>query len=121
MNVYGVTNAMGSTLTKTEIDDILKDLGISEEAIKDGSSSAIEKDAETNKIDLTQLTYLAKEQGASELNGADPKEDFEKELTSLGVPTDVIFQGKSAVEAYAATNGIQLPTPPAGASFRYVA
>jgi len=121
MNVYGVTNAMGETLSKLEIDEMLQDLGISEEAIKDGTSSAIEQDAELNKIDLKQLTYLAQEIGASELTGTDPQKDFNKELATLGVPADVIYQGKSAVDAYAAKNGIKLPAAPSGAGFRFVA
>ena len=121
MNVYGVTNSMGETLSKIEIDEMLQDLGISEAAIKDGSSSAIEKDAEVNKIDLRELTDLAKKEGSSELTGADPKEDFKKELASLGVPADVVAQGKPAVDAYAAKNGVKLPKTPSGARFRFVA
>lgn len=122
MNIYGVTNAEGQTLSRWDINDILEEMGISEEAIKDGSSTAIEKDAAKNKIDLDQLTYLAKQEGATEVKGADDKnkEAFETELANLGIPAETIAKGKDAVMAYASQNGIELPKPPSGTQMNFI-
>lgn len=118
MNVYAVTDANGDSLSKSEIDNLLKEIGISAEAIEDGSSDAIEQDAEKNDINLNQLTSLASKQG-TEVNGATEKakDEFESELKALGIPLQTIDEGKEAVEAYAKTNGITLPQPPSGAQF----
>lgn len=121
MNIFGVTNAAGQTLSRWDINDILEEIGISEDAIKDGSSTAIEKDANKNKIDLTQLTILAKQQG-TELNGTDDKakEEFDTRLKNLGIPDNIVEKGKEAVDAYAAEHNIKLPDPPSGTQMNFV-
>ena len=117
MNIFGVTNAEGQTLSRWDINDILEEMGISEEAIKDGSSAAIENDATKNKIDLTQLSFLAKQHG-SELNGTDgkAKEEFDTRLKNLGIPDKIIQQGQKAISAYAGQHKIILPEPPSGSN-----
>jgi len=118
MNVYALTDANGEILSKLEIDELLKEIGISDEAIEEGTEDAIEKDAQTNDINLNRLTALASKQG-NEVSGAaeKAKDDFESELKSLGIPLQKISEGKEAVEAYAKANGIKLPEPPNGALF----
>lgn len=118
MNVYALTDANGDILSKLEINDLLKELGISDKAIEEGTEDAIEKDAKKNDINLNQLTDLASKQG-NEVNGAaeKAKDDFESELKALGIPLQTIDEGKEAVEAYSQANGIKLPQPPTGAQF----
>lgn len=41
-----------------------------------------------------------------------PPAEFLAKLKGAGIPSDVISQGKDAVEAYAKSNNITLPTPP---------
>jgi len=115
MNVYSVTNANGEFLSKFEVEELLKQIGISDDAIETGTEDAIEQDSTTNGIDLTQITDLALKQGAEVKGSADTvKKDFEAELESLGIPIETIAQGQDAVEAYASQNGITLPPPPSG-------
>lgn len=115
MDIYGVTNATGHRLSRYEVNDLLEELGISDKAIENGTESAIEADAKKNKIDLTKLQLLALKEGA-ELNGsaATAKEDFEAKLQTLGIPQEIIKQGKEAVESYAMQHNIELPKPPNG-------
>lgn len=111
MDVYNITNASGETLSKWDIDKMLEDIGISDDAIETGTEDAIEADAEKNHIDLTQLTDMAKAQGGNEVNGSadTAKTDYDNQLKALGVPADVVAKGPEAVQAYAAKNGITLP------------
>ncbi|MFA7658097.1 MAG: hypothetical protein WCY19_01540 [Candidatus Gastranaerophilaceae bacterium] len=116
-SIYAITNAEGQTLDKWDVNQKLKDLGIPEDIINQGED-AIEKYAQENAIDLTSLQVKQTDETSQTqpINGASDKvkEDFEAQLTNLGIPTDVIKEGKEAVEAYAAQNGITLPQPPSG-------
>lgn len=111
MDVYNVTNASGETLSKWDVNIMLEDLGISDEAIEEGTEDAIEADAEKNHIDLTQLTDMAKAQGDNDVSGSadTAKTDYDNQLKALGVPADVVSKGPAAVQAYAEKNGINLP------------
>lgn len=110
MDIYALTNAKGETLSKDEVNDLLGDIGISDDAIKAGTDSAIEEDADENKINLDQLTDLAKAKGADIKGAADKsKEDYNRNLQTLGIPADIIAKGQPAIQAYAAQNNIRLP------------
>lgn len=110
MDIYALTNAKGEAISKGEIDDLLEDIGISDDAIKKGTTDAIEEDAEKNNIDLNQLTKLAKEKDADISGAADKaKEDYKRTLQTLGIPADIIAQGQPAVQAYAAQHNIRVP------------
>lgn len=110
MNVYSVTNANGELLSKLEVNELLKEMGISDDAIKTGTEEAIEEYAKSNNVDLTQLTDLALKEGATVSGSADKsKEDYANSLELLGIPADVVSKGDDAVQAYATQNGIILP------------
>lgn len=111
MDVYSVTNASGETLSKWDVNEMLEELGISDEAIQEGTEDAIEQDADKNHIDLTQLTDMAKAQGGNDVNGSadTAKSDYDSQLKSLGVPADVVAKGPEAVQTYAVKHGITLP------------
>lgn len=112
MNIYNITDASGDILSKYDINEMLEDIGISKEAIEEGTSEAIEADAEKNHIDLTKLLDIANKHGCSEVNGSSDtaKADYENQLKTLGIPADVIAKGNDAIQAYAAKNGIKLPS-----------
>lgn len=112
MNVYSITDGSGQMLSKLEVDELLHELGISDDAITEGTDDAIEKDAAKNKIDLTQLNNMAKEEYGDKVNGSadSAKQDFQSQLKALGIPDSVIIQGNKAVQAYAVQNGITLPS-----------
>lgn len=110
MDIYSLTNAKGETLSKDEVNELLGDIGISDDAINAGISSAIEENADENNIDLNQLTDLAKNKGTDIKGAADKsKEDYNRTLQTLGIPADIIAQGQPAVQAYAAQNNIRIP------------
>lgn len=123
MDIYSVTNASGETLSRSDVDELLKEIGISDEAIQTGTDTAIEADATKQGIkDLdTQLLALAQKGGTEVKGSADTvKKDFETKLESLGIPKEIIEKGKDAVIAYAAQNNIKLPEPPSGATLNFV-
>lgn len=110
MDIYALTNAKGEAISKGDIDDLLEDIGISDDAIKKGTNDAIEEDAEKNNIDLNQLKDLAKGKDANLSGAADKsKEDYNRTLQTLGIPADIIAQGQPAIQAYAAQHNIRLP------------
>lgn len=110
MDVYNVTNASGQTLSTSEVEEILKDIGISDDAIATGTEEAIEAYADENNIDLSKVESMAKEQGNDVSGSADTaKQDYEMQLKSLGIPYSVISKGNDAIQSYAAKNGITLP------------
>lgn len=116
MNIYGITDAQGQVLSILDINEMLKDLGISEDAINKGTD-AIEQEAQADGIkDLEKSLkdMVAAKDPTVKGSGDKIKGDFEKELEALGVPKEVVQQGKEAVEAYAAQNNIKLPKPPSG-------
>lgn len=55
MNIYGITDAAGESFSRWDINDKLREIGISDEAIEAGTSEAIEAYAESNNIDLNTL------------------------------------------------------------------
>lgn len=119
MNVYAITDTQGNALSALDINDMLKDLGISEEAINKGED-AIEQEAKQDGIkDLEKSlkSMVADKDPTVKGAGDKAKNDFDQELETLGVPKEVVQQGKKAVEAYAAKNGIKLPKPPSGTEF----
>lgn len=123
MDFYGVTNADGKMLSKDDINEMLEEIGISSDAIEDGSDSAIETDAQ--KLGIVnldeQLTNLARGDGGKEIKGAGDtaKQDYETQLQTLGIPSDILIKGPNEVQAYAAQNNIRLPQA-SGAQFNIV-
>ena len=118
MSIYSITNEAGQSLDKYDVDDKLKELGIPEDIIAKGES-AINDYAFEQNIDLTSLQPdLTDKDASSTINGTGDKikSDFEVQLKVLGIPTDIIEQGKEAVKMYAASKGIILPNPPSGAA-----
>lgn len=116
MSIYAITNAEGQTLDKWDINKKLEDMGIPDDVIEQGET-AIENYAQDNNIDLSQLQVkLEKQTSQPPLSGAADKNkaEFEAKLEALGIPKEIIDQGKEAVEAFAAQNGIKLPPPPSG-------
>lgn len=113
MDIYSITNASGEMLSKIEVEELLKEMGISEDAILEGTTEAIEEDAQNQGITNfdEQLADMAKQIGAKELNGSadKSKENYKAQLIALGIPSDIIDKGESAIKAYAAKNGIKLP------------
>lgn len=111
MNIYGITDATGQMLSKLEVDELLHELGISDDAITEGTDEAIQSDAAKNKIDLTQLSYMAKEEYSNKVNGSadSAKQDFQNQLKALGIPESIIIQGSTAIQTYATQKGIKLP------------
>lgn len=117
MNIYALTDAQGNALSAVEINDMLKNLGISAGAIEQGEA-AIEQEAQQDGIkDLEKSLQdmVAAKDPKVKGSGDKVKGDFEQKLESLGIPKEIIQQGKEAVEAYAAQNNITLPKPPSGA------
>lgn len=117
MNIYALTDAQGNTLSTFEINDMLKDLGISADAINKGED-AIEQEAKQdgiNNLEKSLQDMVASKDTTVKGAGDKVKTDFEQELEALGVPKEVVAKGKEAVEAYAAQNNITLPKPPSGA------
>lgn len=112
MDVYSVTNAFGEILNKNEVEELLKEIGISSDAITEGTSEAIEADAQDQGIINFEerLTNMAKKTGLT-VNGAADKsaEDYQSQLISLGIPNSVIEQGENAIREYASKQGIKLP------------
>lgn len=115
MDIYSVTNSANEMLSKYDIDDMLKALGIPDETIDEGAD-AIEEYAQQNSINLGKLNEMVKETDSDTINGSADKvkEDFNFELEMTGIPSDVIQEGQDTVEAYALKNGIMLPPPPSG-------
>ncbi len=115
MNVYAVKNAVGQTLSHWQINKMLKNLGVSEKAMDEGTLSAIEQDATKQSIDLNQIAELAIRRGKPVNDFSDKsKESRDAELVNLGVPTRIILQGPEAVRAYAVQNGIKIPQNSSG-------
>jgi len=110
MDIYSITNSEGEKLSKTEINDMLQDLGISDDAIKQGTSDAVEEDAEKQGITNldAQVEAKVKKDGISGASDS-AKKDYESELKADGVPDDVIKKGSAAVQEYAQQNAINLP------------
>lgn len=116
MNIYALTDAQGNSLSIVDINDMLKDLGISEDAIKKGEA-AIEQEAQQDGIkDIEQSLkdMVAAKDATIKGSGDNAKEDFEFKLEAFGVPKEVVMQGKEAVESYAAQHNITLPKAPSG-------
>lgn len=94
-------------------------LGIPANIVAQGQS-AIEKYAQEHGITLPSKQQTKQTQqpmfGQINQSGNQQKEDIETKLKALGIPSDIIAQGKTAVENYAAQNNITLPTPPAQGS-----
>jgi hypothetical protein len=108
MDVYALTNASGETLSKDEINDLLKEIGVSDEAIKEGTEDAIEEDAQSSGINLNQLGDIAKKEDVSGSSNK-AKEDYDAQLKLLGIPDNVAQEGDVAVQEYASKNHITLP------------
>jgi hypothetical protein len=108
-NVYELRNASGNTLNYWTVVGMLKDSGISGEAISKGTS-AVEKDAERKGVNLNQFTFIALQQGkVEEKTNGNKQKGRDMDLAALGIPMEVVAQGEQAVQAYAAQNGITLP------------
>ncbi len=122
MNIYAITNAEGCTMSEYDINKELEEAGIPDDVINQGSS-AIEAYASENKITLPTSEEMKQEAPTKELKGSagSIKGDFEAKLVALGVPQEVVAQGKDAVQAYATKNNIQLPQPPSGAKLNLAA
>lgn len=112
-DVYAITNANGEFLDKYEINQELEDAGIPADVIAKGDVE-IQKYASEHHIDLDALQPEVKHPEQKEVTGGDKhnKKDFEAKLEALGIPQDVIEQGREAVKAYAEKNNIQLPDHP---------
>lgn len=63
MNIYGITNASGEGFSRWDINDKLREMGISDEALQAGTSEAIEAYAESNNIDLDSMLASFQAQG----------------------------------------------------------
>jgi len=113
MEIYAITNAAGESLDEYDVNKKLEDIGIPDDVIKQGES-AIEDYAFDNNINLDTLQPEKTEQKSKQLKGSNDnvKQDYEKELQSLGVPDKIIAQGAEAITAYADANGISLPKAP---------
>lgn len=111
MNVYSITDASGEALSTLEVNELLEEIGISSDAIKDGTEAAIEKDAESHHIDLTLLPELAKKEFKGNVGGSadSSKQDYQTQLQALGIPDAIIAKGNDAIQDYASKNGIILP------------
>jgi len=114
MDIYGITNELGESLSRTELIEKLRDMGISDEAINSGDSNAIMQDAESKGISSANLQAELEPKivGA----GDSVQADYQASLKAKGIPDGVISQGKDAVQAYAAQYGVPLPQSPAGAN-----
>ena len=111
MDIYNITNASGQTLSRLEVEELLKELGISDDAIKEGTSNAIEEDAQKQNITNLdgKLTELAAKGGEVQGSSDTAKEDYNTQLKTLGIPDSIIEKGNDAVKTYADKNGITLP------------
>ena len=111
MDIYNVTNASGQTLSRLEVEELLQELGISDDAIRDGTSDAIEADAQKQNITNfdKKLTELAAKGGEVKGSSDTAKEDYNTQLIALGIPDAIIAKGSDAVKTYADANGIKLP------------
>lgn len=109
-NIYAITNADGDYLDKYDVNKELEDAGVPADVIAKGEA-AIESYASEHHIDLDALQPEVKKPEHKEVSGGDKhnKKDFETKLEELGIPKDVIEEGKEAVKAYAQKHNIQLP------------
>lgn len=110
MDIYAITNASGDTLDEYDVNQKLKDLGIPDDVIEKGETD-IEDYAYYNNINLDNLQT---KQNNKEIKGSNDKikQDYQKELETLGIPTTVIQKGSEAVTAYADKKHISLPKQP---------
>lgn len=112
MNIYGISNSLGQTVSKYDVNKKLRDAGIPEDIIQKGQS-AIEQYAYEHHINLPSSEELKKAEDDNKpvgLKEKDPnKGNFEFELVSRGIPLSEVKQGKEAVEKYASSRNIQLP------------
>lgn len=113
MDIYAITGASGESLNEYDINKRLENIGIPDEIIKQGES-AIEDYAFNNDINLETIQPEKTAQKSKPLKGsnANVKQDYEKELLSLGVPKKIVAEGTDAIAEYADKNGISLPKPP---------
>lgn len=110
MDVYSVTNEQGNKLSKDEVNQILSEIGISDDAIKKGTESAIEADALENNVNLNQVAEEALKTGEVVKGSSDSlKQDYDQQLAVIGIPQNIIDKGDDAVKAYAVQNSISLP------------
>lgn len=100
----------------------LQSLGIPNDIITQGKS-AVEEYAKENNISLpqppqkkgsesifTQNKQMQQMQGFQGDNNE--AQDITSELSSLGIPDDIIAQGRDALMQYAQQNNLTLPEPP---------
>jgi len=113
MEIYAITNASGEKLDEYDINKKLEDMGIPDDVIQEGES-AIDDYAFQNNINLDSLQPEKTDKKPKELKGSNNnvKQDYEKELQSLGVPDKIIAQGAEEIAAYADSNRISLPKAP---------
>lgn len=110
MDIYAITNDKNEFLSKDEVNEMLRNMGISDTTIEQGDEDAIEAEAKQNNIDLSKLQTIARTQDR-ELNGSadTAKQDYERDLKTRGIPNEIIAQGQAAVQAFADKSGIRLP------------
>lgn len=99
---------------KEDIKQKLVSLGIPEEIVAQGKE-AVKAYAEQNGISLPEPPKRPDESsifGQAQGGEKEPPAELKQQLTSLGIPESVIYQGREAVMAYAQQNGITLPQPP---------
>ncbi len=102
----------GNKMEKPSLEEITKEfesLGIPAEVVEQGPQ-AVKEYAEANGIDIPQGPSKDEAKGV-EGEPKEPPAEMKQELEALGVPADVISQGKEAVMQYAQENGITLPKP----------
>lgn len=126
--VNGVSFNNGSTNSSSrigagsqqEFNNKLKNLGVPDEVIAQGPQAVMQY-CQENNITLPQPPQKPNEQESSvfggkmpEFRGAEkePPAELKQKLISLGVPEDIISQGREAVMQYCQENNITLPEPP---------
>lgn len=101
-----------SAPSRRGINSKLKALGVPDDIISQGPQAVKEYTQEHN----ISIPEPPKKEGGAQQQGLfdnqKPAQDITQQLSSLGVPNNVISSGKDAVEKYANQNNITLPQPP---------
>lgn len=110
MNVFSISNSQGQNYDKYDVKKKLEDSGIPENVIAQGET-AVENYASAHGITLPTSDQQKPKTVPNKVNGSmgKNKEEFEAKLEALGIPPEIIKQGKDAVKQYAAQHNIQLP------------
>ncbi len=111
------SSASRTNTSNSEFKSKLRNLGVPDEVISQGSA-AVQTYCQENNITIPEPPQKPNNQANAEnkpLRGADDGEapaELKQKLIALGVPAATISQGREAVMQYCQENNITIPEPP---------